>query len=349
MSPPVTLPTRSLGKNGPKITAIGFGLMGLSIGYGSVPDDDERLAILDHAWASGCTTWDTADIYGDNELLVGKWFKLHPERRADIFLATKFAIQALSINPDGTAQFNVDTTPEYTRKACEASLQRLGVESVDLYYIHRLDLKTPIEKTMEVLVELKREGKIKAIGISECSSTTVRRAFKIAPVDAVQVEYNPWQLEIENDAGTNLLATCRELGVTVFAYSPLGRGFLTGQVRSPDDFAVDDFRRTLPRFSPENFYKNLQIVDKLQALAEKKGVTAGQLTLAWLVAQGDDIVPIPGTKKIKYLDENIAAAKLVLTAEEVKEIRTTIGGVQTAGSRCPPEYFATYADTPELS
>jgi len=272
MAPSTTLPTRTLGKTGRHIPAIGFGLMGLSIAYGPPPSDEDRLALLDRAWQSGYTTWDSANVYGDNEDLLAKWFKLHPERRQDIFLATKFGI-VMHFNADGTYTVGTDSSGKYAREACEKSLERLGVESIDLYYVHRLDGKTPIEETMGVLKELKSEGKIKAIGISECSSATLRRANKIVPVDAVQFEYNPWQLDIESDSEpTNILATARELGVTVFAYSPLGRGFLSGQIRSRDDFAAGDYRLSVPRFSEENFGKNLELVDKFQVLAAKKGM-----------------------------------------------------------------------------
>ncbi|KAK3934692.1 NADP-dependent oxidoreductase domain-containing protein [Diplogelasinospora grovesii] len=347
MVPPVSLPTRRLGNNGPQISAVGLGLMGLSLAYGTIGSDEERFAILDRAWELGCTNWDTSDMYGDSEELLGKWFRLHPERRADIFLASKFGIKG-GVKEDGSVEFGVDTTPEYARQACERSLKRLGVDSVDLYYIHRLDPHTPVEKAMQVLAELKKEGKIKAIGMSECSSASVRRAYKIAPVDAVQVEYNPWQLDIENETGTNLLATCRELGITVFAYSPLGRGFLTGQIRSLADFEPEDFRRMIPRFSEENFPKNLQLVDKFQSMAAKKGCTSSQLALAWLMAQGEDIIPIPGTKKIKYLEENISALKIVLTSEEEGEIRAEIEKIEVAGHRSPAGFFNEYADTVAL-
>ncbi|KAM7217092.1 Aldo-keto reductase yakc [Rhypophila decipiens] len=347
MAPPTTLPTRTLGTTGRKITSIGFGLMGLSAGYGPVGTDEERLALLDRAWELGCTNWDSANVYGDNEDLLGKWFKLHPERRDDIFLATKFAI-TYEMGADGTPKFGTNSTAKNAKDSCEKSLKRLGVERIDLYYVHRLNPETPIEETMQALKELKSEGKIKAIGISECSSASLRRANKIVTVDAVQFEYNPWQLDIESDSEpTNILATARELGISVFAYSPLGRGFLTGQVRSPDDFAADDFRRLLPRFSPENFAKNLELVDKFQELAKKKGCTAGQLALAWLLAQGDDIIPIPGTKNVKYLEENIAAVHVKLSEQEVKEIRSTIGDVEALGDRNPQGYFTSFADTIE--
>ncbi|KAL2022151.1 hypothetical protein VTK56DRAFT_5980 [Thermocarpiscus australiensis] len=349
MAPPASLPTRRLGRDGPEISAIGLGLMGLSIAYGPAPTDEERFAVLDRAWELGCTNWDTSDMYGDCEDVLGKWFARHPERRNDIFLATKFGV-VRKLKDDGSVEFAIDSSPERARAGCERSLKRLGVDSIDLYYVHRTDGKTPIEKTMEALRDLKAEGKIKAIGLSECSSNTLRRAFKVAPVDAVQIEYSPWLLDIENESGTNLLATCRELGVTVFAYSPLGRGFLTGQVRSVDDLAPDDFRRMIPRFSPENFPKNLELVEKFKAMAAKKGCTPGQLALAWLMAQGDDIIPIPGTKKIKYLEENVASTKVVLLPEEEKEIRAQIEQIGVVGHRMPPGFFsaALFADTPEL-
>ncbi|KAK3377346.1 Aldo/keto reductase-like protein [Lasiosphaeria ovina] len=334
MAPPASLPTVKLGKTNREIPKLGFGMMGLSLAYGSVGTMEDRLAVLDRAWELGSTNWDSSDFYGDSEELIGRWFALHPERRADIFLATKFAA-SMTITETGEMDMRTACSPEYTRAACERSLKRLGIESIDLYYIHRLDGKTPIEVTMKTLQELKREGKIRSIGISECSATTLRRAYQIEPVEAVQVEYNPWQLDIENSVGTHLLAACRELGVTVFAYSPLGRGFLTGQIRTIDDFAPDDFRRAVPRFSPENFPKNLVLVDKFQAMAAAKGCTSGQLALAWLTAQGPDIVPIPGTKKIGYLEENIGAVNVSLSAEEEKEIRAKIEKMDIAGARAP--------------
>ncbi|KAK4663807.1 uncharacterized protein QC763_502650 [Podospora pseudopauciseta] len=350
----VTIPTRKLGRNGPEIPAIGLGLMGLSIAYGNPGDESSRLAFLDHAWSIGCTNWDTADVYGDCEELLGKWFSLHPERREDIFLASKFALGGRT-NEKGEFKFVIDSTPEYARQSIEKSLKRLGVEYLDLYYIHRTDGKTPIEKTAQALKELKEQGKIRAIGISECSSNTLRRASKIVQIDAVQMEYNPWQLDIENETGTHLLDTCRELGVTVFAYSPLGRGFLTGQIKSVDDFAADDFRRLVPRFSPENFPKNLEVVEKLGEIAKRKGCTTGQLALAWLMAQGSDIIPIPGTKKVKYLEENVASCYVTLSDEDVKEIRATIDNADVSGDRISPGFFdglaadeQLYQDTPEL-
>lgn len=281
-------------------------------------------------------------MYGDSEVLIGKWFKMHPERRSDIFLATKFAI---TMSASG---LGIDSSPEHCRKACEASLQKLGIDCIDLYYIHRLDEKTPIEKTVQEMVKLKNEGKIKHFGISECSSTSLRRAHAVHPISAVQIEYNPWDLAIENEDGTNLLATCRELGVATVAYSPLGRGILTGQIRSTKDFAPDDYRRILERYNEENFPKNLAIVDKLAEIAATKNATPGQLALAWLMKQGDDIIPIPGTKRIKYLEENVGAAKVQVTDEEEREIRRKVDEAGVRGGRSPEGLLNVFADTPAL-
>ncbi|KAI1880117.1 hypothetical protein JX265_001738 [Neoarthrinium moseri] len=347
MAPPASLTTKPLGKTGRHVPALGFGMMGLSTAYGPFGNDEERLRLLDRAWELGYTNWDTANSYGDSEVLIGKWFKLHPERRADIFLATKFGIK-FSVNDKGEWDISADNSPEFFSECLEGSLQKMGVDYLDLYYVHRLDPKVPVEKTMELMAMAKRDGKIKAIGISECASSSVRRAYAVAPVDAVQVEYNPFQLDIENETGTNLLSTCRELGITVFAYSPLGRGFLTGQIKSPDDFAPDDFRRIVPRFSPENFAKNVVLVDRFKSLANKKGCTPGQLALAWLSAQGEDIIPIPGTKKLKYMEENVGARKVHLSKEEVQEIRKEVEKAEVAGHRNPPGMFTEYSVTVEL-
>jgi aryl-alcohol dehydrogenase-like predicted oxidoreductase len=347
MAPPATLPTKPLGKTGRQIPALGFGMMGLATSYGPVGTDEERLALLDRAWELGYTNWDTANSYGDSEVLIGKWFKLHPERRSDIFLASKFGIK-FSVSDTGEWDIRACNDPEFFHECLEGSLQKMGIEYIDLFYIHRLEPEIPIEKTMELLAKAKKDGKIKAIGISECASSSIRRAYAIAPVDAIQVEYNPFQLDIENEAGTNLLSTCRELGITVFAYAPLGRGLLTGQIKSPDDFAPNDFRRIVPRFSPENFAKNLVLVDHFKALADKKGCTPGQLSLAWLSAQGNEIIPIPGTKKIKYMEENVGAVKVQLTREEVQEIRDQVEKAKPVGSRNPPGLFTEYSVTVEL-
>ncbi|KAI9734710.1 MAG: hypothetical protein M1818_006697 [Claussenomyces sp. TS43310] len=341
MAPP-QLPTRKLGKNGPQIVALGFGTMGLSAFYGKTASDEERFKVLDKAYELGATNWDSADIYGDSEDLLGKWFK-RTGKRDEIFLATKFANKS---NPAG--QRAVDSSPEYCIEACKKSLQRLGVDSIDLYYCHRLDLKTPIEKTVEAMAQLKKEGKIKYLGLSEVSSESLRRACKVHHIDAVQIEYSPFSMDIE-DPKIALLKTCRELGVAVVAYSPLGRGFLTGQYKSRDDFEDGDFRKVSPRFSEENFPLNLKIVDRVVELAKKKGCTPGQLTLAWLLAQGDDIIPIPGTKKIKYLEENMAALDVKLTDEENRDIRAVIEKAEVQGDRYAENGMGMLlADTPPL-
>ena len=286
-------------------------------------------------------------MYGDSEDLVGKWFARHPSRRSDIFLASKFGLRP-GQKPDGTWGINVDSSPAYCRQQCEASLRRLGTDYIDLYYIHRVDGKTPIEHTIAELVALKSEGKIRHIGLSACSAATLRRAHAVHPIAAFQVEYSPWALDIEGPSGLHLLPTCRELGITVFAYSPLGRGIMTGQIRSPDDFEETDLRRRFPRFSPENFPKNFALVQRLVDMATTKQCTAGQLTMAWLLRQGEDIIPIPGTKKIKYLEENLGALNVVVSDEEEKQIRGWIEELGFVGERVPPGLLEELNDTPEL-
>ena len=316
--------------------------MGLSAFYGSTEPDAERFKILDKCLSLGCTHWDSSDLYGDNEELLGKWFA-KTGNRSKIFLATKFAIFT---NPDGSR--GVRSDPEYVRQACEKSLKRLGVETIDLYYCHRVDQKTPIEKTIEAMVELKKEGKIKYLGLSEVSAATIRRAHKVHPISAIQIEYSPFTVDIESPA-TNVLATCRELGIAIVAYSPLGRGMLTGQYKSPADFEEGDFRKVAPRFSEENFPKNLKLVDTLKAIADKKGCTPGQLTLAWLMHQGNHILPIPGTKKEKYLVENCESLQVKLTDEEDKEVRKAVEEADVHGERYASAMMDTVmADTPEL-
>ncbi|KAH9881619.1 hypothetical protein IAQ61_000346 [Plenodomus lingam] len=335
----MSLPTAPLGREGPQVNRLGFGLMGLSAFYGDPRPDSERLAVLDHAHKAGERFWDSSDIYGDNEDLIGKWFAANPDKRNDIFLATKFAL---------TPEHAIDSSPEYAKQAIEKSLKRLGVEHVDLYYCHRVDQKTPIEKTVEGMAELKKAGKIKYLGLSEVSSDTLRRAHRVHPISAVQVEYSPFALDIES-ARIDLLRTCRELGVAVVAYSPLSRGMLTGAIKSPDDFDESDFRRYAPRFSAENFPKNLKLVDQITSIAQKKSVTPGQLTLAWLLAQGDDIFPIPGTTRIERLDENIGSLHVQLSKDEEQKIREACEAAVVAGDRYPERFMAAcYADTPPL-
>ncbi|KAL4941125.1 hypothetical protein BDV06DRAFT_229867 [Aspergillus oleicola] len=333
------LPTRPLGKNGPEVVRLGFGTLGLSTFYGPPPPDPERFAVLDKAYKLGETFWDTAMLYGDSEEFIGRWFAANPEKRKDIFLATKFYYR------EENGQHITDTSAENCKRCCNMSLQRLGIPTIDLFYVHRLDPKTPIEETVQAMVELKAEGKIKYLGLSECSSRSLRRACQVHHITAVQVEYSPFSLEIESEQ-INLLKTARELGVAVVAYSPLSRGILSGQVRKRESFAPDDIRRWLPRFSEENFHKNLQVVDKLKGLAASKGVTISQLTLAWLLAQGDDIFPIPGTTRISALVQNVESLKVELTAEEEKDIRTVIQSAEVSGARLPDSLIAeTFVDT----
>ncbi|CAG1960988.1 unnamed protein product [Fusarium graminearum] len=340
MAPPAQLPLRQLTKNGPKIPAVGFGLMGLSIAYGAAEPDEERLKVLDRAWELGCTNWDTANIYGDNEDLIGKWFKLHPERRQDIFLATKFGIK---VSDGGMV---TDSTPEHVKASIEKSLKRLGVDHIDLYYMHRVKADVPIEKTVRAMKELVEQGKVKYLGLSEISSTTVRRAHAVHPIAAVQVEYNPWTLDIEGPSGTHILKTCQELDIALFAYSPLGRGILTGRFRSVDDFEEGDSRRRLTRFQGDNFKKNLKIVDKFDEMAKSKGCTSSQMALAWLLKQSPNVFVIPGTKKIKYLEENVGAAKVTLSEEEDQELRRLVEEAEVSGGR--DAFFGNYMDTPPL-
>ncbi|KAF2035480.1 aldo/keto reductase-like protein [Setomelanomma holmii] len=339
----MSLPTAPLGKNGPEVTRLGFGLMGLSAFYGKPKSDNERLALLDQAYDLGERFWDSSDIYGDNEDLLGKWFKANPDKRKDIFLATKFAIV---MKPGG--ERGMDSSSEYSKTACAKSLERLGIDQIDLYYCHRVDGVTPIEKTVEGMAQLKKEGKIKYLGLSEVSSETLRRAYAVHPITAVQVEYSPFALDIESKQ-IDLRKTCRELGVAVVAYSPLNRGMLAGALKSPDDFEENDFRRNAPRFSKENFPKNLKLVDEITAIAKKKGVTPSQLTLAWLLAQGQDIFPIPGTTKLERLKENLGSLDVKLTSDDEKEIRKAAEQAEVVGGRYPESFQkALYADTPAL-
>lgn len=339
-----TLPTRQLGKGGPWVSALGFGAMGLSALYGDAVEDEERLALLDKVFEMGCTFWDTAEGYGDNEELIGKWFK-RSGKRDQVFLATKFGVKGLA---DGTRVFSNE--PEYIRNAIDESLKRLGTDHVDLWYCHRFDGKVPVETVVSTMASAVHSGKARYLGLSECSSLTLRRATTIHPIHAVQIEYSPFTLDIERASGTHLLATSRELGVATVAYSPLGRGMLTGRYRSPADFHPDDWRRKhMPRFSAENFPKNLELVDKLAAMARRKGCTAGQLALAWLLAQGDDVVPIPGTKKVGFLEENLGALGVRLGDGEVGEIREAVEGCVVGGERYPGVMAKLcFADTPEL-
>ncbi|KAL1849040.1 hypothetical protein Plec18170_007699 [Paecilomyces lecythidis] len=336
------LPTRQLGKDGPHVTALGYGCMGLSMFYGIPKPDEERLQLLDYIYSAGLTNWDTSDMYGDSEDLLGKWFA-KTGKRDEIFLASKFAVWR-----DKDGQIILRNDPEYVKQACDTSLKRLGVKTIDLYYVHRMDGVTPIEKTVQAMVELKNEGKIRYLGLSECSSDTLRRACKVHHISAVQIEYSPYSLDIESPR-IKLLETARELGVAVVAYSPLCRGFLGGKIRSPDDFPEGDNRKFMPRFSKENFYKNIQLLDVLNGIAEKKGVHVSSLTLAWLLAQGEDIIPIPGTTRTENIDLNLKALSIKLTPEENAEIRAAAENAEVAGPRYAPSNTANlFADTPPL-
>ncbi|KAI8145550.1 aldo/keto reductase [Fennellomyces sp. T-0311] len=323
---------RQLGKNGPKINPLGLGCMGMSEFYGP-SDDKESIKVLERAIELGCTFWDTADMYGcgHNERLISQILKDHRDK---IFLCTKFG----NVRDPSTGEYlGVSGKPEYVRSACEESLERLGVDVIDLYYQHRVDPNTPIEETVGAMAELVKEGKVRYLGLSECSADTLRRAYKVHPIQAVQMEYSPWVLDIEDNG---LLNAARELGVAVVAYSPLGRGFLSGSITSLDDLAADDLRHMLPRYSPENFAKNLELVQGIKALATKKGVTVTQFVLSWVLSQGQDFIAIPGTKRIKYLEDNVKGGELKLSQEEVAEMRKLVEEARPQGERYPEQYLA---------
>ncbi|KAI1871076.1 hypothetical protein JX265_006116 [Neoarthrinium moseri] len=337
-------PQRKIGDD--SVSSQGLGCMGMSFGYTSYGgyDDEESLKVLTKAADLGITFWDTSDIYGPftNEKLIGKWFK-ETGRRNEIFLATKFGNRMV----DGTME--VLGSPEYVKQACQESLERLQTDHIDLYYQHRVDPNTPIEETVGAMAELKKEGKIRYLGLSECSARTLQRAHKVHPIAAAQMEFSPFALEIESDQ-TNFLKTARELGVKIVAYSPLGRGFLTGSIKSRADLDPTDSRFKHPRFSEEHFGDNLKLVETLADIAQEKSITPGQLAIAWVLAQGEDFIPIPGTKRVKYLEENIAAINVKLSKEEEATIRKAIesaGG--SKGARYPPAMMAKcFGDSPEL-
>ena len=322
---------RELGHSGLKVSALGLGCMGMSEFYGDT-DDAESIATIHRALDLGITFLDTADVYGPfkNEVLVGQAIK---GKRDKIVLATKFGIVR---DPGNPAKRGVSGKPDYVRSSCEASLRRLGVETIDLYYQHRVDPNTPIEETVGAMAELVKAGKVRYLGLSEASGQTLRRAVKTHPIAALQTEYSLWT----RDPETDILATCRELGIGFVAYSPLGRGFLTGQFQKFEDFAADDYRRHSPRFQGENFQKNLDLVHRVEEIAREKGCKPSQLALAWVLAQGNDIVPIPGTKRRKYLEENVGAIELKLTNEDLRRIDEVFPPEAAAGGRYPEHMMA---------
>ncbi len=316
---------RKLGRNGPEVSAVGLGCMGMSAFYGGA-DEAQSIAVIHRALDLGVTLFDTAEMYGPhtNEVLVGKALK---DRRDEAFIATKFGINR---QPDGSAI--TDGSPANVRRAVEGSLSRLGVDHIDLYYQHRIDPNKPIEETVGAMAELVKEGKVRFLGLSEAAPETIRRAHAVHPITALQTEYSLWSRDPEE----GLLDVVRELGIGFVPYSPLGRGFLSGEIKSIDDLAPDDFRRTNPRFAGDNFQKNLDLVDAVGAIAADKGVTAAQLALAWVLAQGEDLVPIPGTRRITTLEQNAAAADIVLTPDDLARIEAVFPRGAAAGERYAP-------------
>ncbi|NTV02153.1 MAG: aldo/keto reductase [Chlorobiaceae bacterium] len=322
---------RKLGTQGLAVSAQGLGCMGMSDFYGS-RDEAESIATLHRAFELGLDFLDTSDAYGPftNEELIGKAIR---GRRDKVVVATKFGLMRAPAAPgSGWAPITgICGRPDYVRSCCDASLKRLGIDCIDLYYQHRVDSEVPIEETVGAMAELVRAGKVRYIGLSEAGAETIRRAHAVHPLSALQNEYSLWSRDPEDE----VLPLLRELGIGLVAYSPLGRGFLTGTLKSPDDFTPDDYRRNSPRFQGENFRKNLELVERIRGIAARKGITSGQLALAWVLAQGEDIVPIPGTKHRSYLEENVAAGSVAISREEMDEIATVLPGGSASGSRYP--------------
>jgi aryl-alcohol dehydrogenase-like predicted oxidoreductase len=320
--------TRQLGKNGPQVSALGLGCMGMTDFYTTDGNADEAIATLHRALELGVTLLDTADMYGPhtNEELLGKALA---GKRDQAFIASKFGIVR---TPSDAGARGVNGSPEYIRAAIDGTLQRLKIDTLDLYYQHRIDPGVAIEESVGAMAELVKAGKVRFLGLSEASASTLERAHKVHPIAALQTEYSLWSRDPEENG---VLDTCRRLGIAFVPYSPLGRGFLTGALKSPDDFAADDYRRSSPRFQGENFGKNLLLVQKVEQLAAEKGITAGQLALAWVLAQGNDVIPIPGTKQRKYLEQNVAALDVTLSAAELQALKELFPSSAVAGGRYP--------------